>query len=63
MNRIVECVWEHNGDDTLLYAIHAPGAYARGRSLGEALAKRSASRAGVPPEASAEPPEALRASG
>ncbi len=39
MDRIVECVWEHNGDDTLLYAVHAPGAYARGRSLGEALAK------------------------
>lgn len=26
----IECVWEHNGDDTLLYAANLPGAYARG---------------------------------
>ena len=35
----VECVWEHNGSDTLLYAINLPGAYTRGTSLGNALAK------------------------
>lgn len=35
----VECVWEHNGSDTLLYAINLPGAYTRGASLENALAK------------------------
>lgn len=35
----IECVWEHNGDDTLLYAVKLPGAYARGESLAAALAK------------------------
>lgn len=29
---IVECVWEHNGKDTLLFAVNLPGAYARGES-------------------------------
>ena len=33
------CVWEHNGDDTLLYAVDYPGAFTRGRSLEEAKAK------------------------
>ncbi len=32
MNRI-RCVWEHNGGDTLLYAVDYPGACARGESL------------------------------
>lgn len=35
----ISCVWEHNGNDTLLYAIELPGAYARGESLELALAK------------------------
>lgn len=35
----VECVWEHSGDDTLLYACSHPGAFARGASLAEALSK------------------------
>ena len=28
----IQCVWEHNGNDTLLYAVNLPGAYARGTS-------------------------------
>ena len=35
----VQCVWEHNGDDTLLYAENLPGAYARGENLPMALEK------------------------
>ena len=35
----IECVWEHNGNDTLLYAANLPGAYARGESLEIALSK------------------------
>ena len=35
----VNCVWEHNGNDTLLYAIDYIGAYARGESLEIAKAK------------------------
>lgn len=35
----VVCVWEHNGNDTLLYAANFPGAYARGASLQEAMEK------------------------
>lgn len=26
----IQCVWEHNGNDTLLYAVNLPGAYTRG---------------------------------
>lgn len=36
---IVKCVWEHKGNDTLLYAANLPGAYTRGASLEIALAK------------------------
>ena len=36
---IIQCVWEHNGNDTLLYAANLPGAYARGKSLEIALLK------------------------
>ena len=39
---IIRCIWEHNGDDTLLYAEEYPGAYARGESLEEALGKMEA---------------------
>ena len=35
----IRCVWEHNGTDTLLYAIDAIGAYARGENLETALKK------------------------
>ena len=35
----ISCVWEHNGDDTLLYAVNYPGAFARGCSLQEAMEK------------------------
>ena len=36
---IIECVWEHNGDDTLLYAVNLPGAYTRGETKAIALQK------------------------
>ena len=29
----INCVWEHNGNDTLLYASNYIGAYTRGESL------------------------------
>ena len=35
----VQCAWEHNGNDTLLYAIDYIGAYTRGESLEIAKAK------------------------
>lgn len=35
----VNCVWEHNGKDTLLYAVNLPGAYARGECLEAAVEK------------------------
>ncbi|MBE6908192.1 MAG: hypothetical protein E7474_01115 [Ruminococcaceae bacterium] len=35
----IECVWEHNGSDSLLYACGFPGAFARGSSVEEALRK------------------------
>lgn len=38
----IECVWEHNGNDTLLYAANFPGAYTRGQSLEIALEKMPA---------------------
>ena len=30
---IINCVWEHNRNDTLLYATNFVGAYTRGESL------------------------------
>lgn len=36
---IINCVWEHNGNDTLLYAANFIGAYTRGESLEIAKAK------------------------
>ena len=36
---IIYCVWEHNGDDTLLYAVDYIGAYTRGESLEIAISK------------------------
>jgi predicted SAM-dependent methyltransferase len=35
----VNCVWEHNGNDTLLYAVDFVGAYARGEGLDAAISK------------------------
>lgn len=35
----VNCVWEHNGSDTLLYAVDYIGAYTRGSSPEEAMSK------------------------
>lgn len=35
----INCVWEHNGNDTLLYAVDYIGAYTRGESLEIAKAK------------------------
>lgn len=36
---VVNCVWEHNGNDTLLYATDYIGAYARGELLEVAMEK------------------------
>ncbi len=38
----ISCVWEHNGDDTLLYAVDFPGAYSRGASLSDAMSRMEA---------------------
>lgn len=38
----IYCVWEHNGNDTLLYAVDYAGAYTRGESLDTAIAKMPA---------------------
>ena len=35
----INCVWEHNGDDTILYANNFPGAFTRGASKEEAILK------------------------
>ena len=35
----VDCVWEHRGEDTILWAVDHPGAFARGASLAEAMKK------------------------
>lgn len=42
----IRCVWEHNGNDTLLYAASIPGAYSRGESREAAVAKLPADAAG-----------------
>lgn len=38
----MKCVWEHNGNDTLLYSVEHIGAYTRGSSLDAAAAKMAA---------------------
>ena len=38
----MRCVWEHNGNDTLLYSVDYVGAYTRGSSLEAAMSKMSA---------------------
>ena len=35
----IRCIWEHKGEDTILWASDYPGAFARGAGLSEALAK------------------------
>ena len=35
----MRCVWEHNGNDTLLYSVDYVGAYTRGSSLEAAMSK------------------------
>ena len=35
----VDCIWEHNGNDTLLYAVDYFGAFTRGESLETAMSK------------------------
>ena len=35
----IECIWEHNGDDTLLYAKDEVGAFARGENIDIAMQK------------------------
>ena len=36
---LVQCVWEHNGNDSLIYADNFIGAFVRGAAKEEALAK------------------------
>ena len=38
----INCVWEHNGRDTLLYAVDFVGAYTRGETLEAAVRKMQA---------------------
>ena len=35
----IRCVWEHNGNDSILYADNFTGAFTRGKSLEEAMLK------------------------
>ena len=35
----IECIWEHNGDDTLLHAKDWVGAFARGENIDIAMQK------------------------
>ena len=35
----VQCVWEHNGDDSILYSSNFIGAFTRGKSKCEAIQK------------------------
>lgn len=39
---IINCFWEHNGNDTILYALDQVGAFTRGESLSVAIAKMPA---------------------
>lgn len=40
--RKAECIWEHSGEDTILWPVQYPGAFARGASLAKAEAKLKA---------------------
>jgi len=35
----IQCIWEHNGSDTLLHAANLPGAYTRGSDFSVAVGK------------------------
>ena len=35
----VNCVWEHNGDDTILYSSNFVGAFTRGKSRAKQFKK------------------------
>lgn len=35
----IKCIWEHNGNDTLLYAENLVGAFTRGENIDAALEK------------------------
>lgn len=39
MKETIRCHWEHRGEDTILWAMDYPGAFARGASLQEAMEK------------------------
>ena len=36
---LIRCVWEHRGEDTILWSVDHPGAFARGANLPEAIRK------------------------
>lgn len=38
----IECVWEHNGNDTILYVANFPGACTRGENREQAMTKMAA---------------------
>ena len=44
----VKCVWEHNGDDSILYASNFIGAFTRGKSKCEAIGKMSSEISSLP---------------
>ena len=56
---IVSCIWEHNGSDTLLYAVELPGAYTRGKSLEDARSKMEAEAKSYLCWAGCTPPEII----
>ena len=39
---LIPCIFEHNGNDTLLWAEQLPGSFTRGKSLDEAQSKMDA---------------------
>lgn len=56
----VRCVWEHNGEDTLLYCVEHLGAYARGESLEKAAEKLPAELAAYAAWRGETAPESVR---
>ena len=38
---VINCIWEHNGNDTLLYIENFVGAFTRGENLDIAISKVS----------------------
>lgn len=40
----IRCIWEHNGNDTLLYDADLPGGFARGADLNQAVSKMKEER-------------------